>query len=235
MLNATRHTLSSTARRAASSRIGAHRTVSSTSSSDDSPPPPPPPPNYFSAATIYPFILLSAITSLALNLSHQRTARETEGAHFRAQISVLEAVLARLRSPALTGRTLSAQEQEEIERELELVGLGRGKGKQAVDAEGGKRAETSWTEVFLGKKGKGFDEEEDKTDWEKVFREADEAEKNRQSAPSPPAPIPSAPTPSPSPASGPAPARPASASPSSSDPPAAAPPVQGGRTRAVFL
>ncbi|GJN91798.1 hypothetical protein Rhopal_004821-T1 [Rhodotorula paludigena] len=160
-----------------------------------SPPPPPPPPKYFTAATIYPFILLSAITSLALNLSHQRTARDTERAHLQAQISVLETILARLRAvPAAARASLSEQQQEDIERELELVGLGRGKGKEAVSAEASVREATSWTEVFFGKKGKGYEEEKDETDWEKVFREADAAEHARQAglptaeaAPSPPA------------------------------------------------
>ncbi|BGP12942.1 hypothetical protein JCM10213v2_000859 [Rhodosporidiobolus nylandii] len=180
--------------------------------------PPPPPPSWISAATIYPFILLSAITSLALNLSHQRTARETEGAHYRAQISVLETLLARLRTAAASGMQLTDAEKEEVERELELVGLGRGKGKQAVEAEGAKREETSWTEVFFGKKGKGY-EEEDNTDWEKVFREADEAEKARAAAPehvvpplsalqpatSQPIPAPASATPTPSTSSSPPP------------------------------
>ncbi|GAA6005665.1 hypothetical protein JCM10207_005288 [Rhodosporidiobolus poonsookiae] len=160
-------------------RTGAVRRASSSPFPDDEPPPPPPP-SYITAATVYPFILLSAITSLALNLGHQRTARETEGAHFRAQISVLETLVNRLRDQTM-GRTLTADEQEEVERELELVGLGRGKGKKTVDAEGDKKDETSWTEVFFGKKGKAY-EEEDTTDWEKVFREAEEAEQRRIAA-----------------------------------------------------
>ncbi|GAA5977365.1 hypothetical protein JCM11641_000076 [Rhodosporidiobolus odoratus] len=207
--------------RTTSTRAGTVRASSSSPFPEDSPPPPPPP-SYISAATIYPFILLSAITSLALNLSHQRTARETEGAQYRAQISVLETLLDGLRTPAATAAVLTEAQQEDIERELELVGLGRGKGKAAVDAEGGKRAETSWREVFLGKKGKGY-EEEDTTDWEKVFHEADEADKARtlaartRNAPpaltSPPASAPSAP--------------PASPAPSTSSPPCSARPSRG--------
>lgn len=111
---------------------------------------------------MYPFILLSVITSLALNLGHQRTARDAEAAHYRAQVSVLESILARVHS-----RTLSDAEQEDIERELELVGLGRGKNKSVVDAETSVREQTSWTEVFFGKKGKGYELEKDDTDWEK--------------------------------------------------------------------
>lgn len=142
------------------------------------PPPPPPPPKYLSFATAYPFILLSVITSLAVNLGVQRTARETEGARHRAQISVLEDLVARLRSRGTTQATdhwlsrgtgaLSEEEQEEIERELELVGLGRGRGKAAVSAEMSVKSdwETSWKEVFLGKKGKGYEQEDDQTDWE---------------------------------------------------------------------
>lgn len=136
------------------------------------PPPRPPPPKYIRFATVYPFILLSIFTSLALNLSVQRTARETEGARHRAQISVLEKLLARLRlrsrPDAATARELTEREQDEIERELELVGLGRGRGKEAVSAEMSVKSDeaTSWREVFLGKKGKGYEPEDDKTDWE---------------------------------------------------------------------
>lgn len=117
---------------------------------------------------MYPFVLLSIITSLALNLSVQRTARQVEGGRHSAQISVLEDILARLRAPANAARLLTAEEQEEIERELELVGLGRGRGKEVVSAEMSDKADkaTSWKEVFLGKKGKGYEQEEDKTDWE---------------------------------------------------------------------
>ncbi|GAA5955070.1 hypothetical protein JCM21900_002776 [Sporobolomyces salmonicolor] len=135
------------------------------SASSSSAPPPkddPPRPSWISAVTIYPFILLSAMTSLALNLSHQRAARATETAHLGAQISVLESLLARVRE----GKQLSEAGQEEVERELELVGLGRGKGKEAVNAEAGAKAPTSWREVLFGKKGKEFEEKDD-TDWEK--------------------------------------------------------------------
>ncbi|GAA5862803.1 hypothetical protein JCM8547_006549 [Rhodosporidiobolus lusitaniae] len=216
-------------RRALAARPTAVRLASTAPSSSSSPPledDDPPRPSYFTAATIYPFILLSAITSLALNLSHQRTARENETSHLGAQIFVLEGILSRLREPSASraGARLSADEQEDIERELEMVGLGRGKGKKVVNAEGGRREEagTTWSEVFFGKKGKGF-EEEDKTDWEKVFHEADEAERKRVAvssiAPPPPAsaatplpPVsspPSAPTPPLAPAPPSRPARPA--------------------------
>ncbi|BGP45065.1 hypothetical protein JCM10450v2_000882 [Rhodotorula kratochvilovae] len=213
-------------------RTHAPRASTRPSSTFPGAPPPPPPspplpprPSYFQAATIYPFILLSAITSLALNLGHQRTARETEAAHYRAQISVLEAILARL-----PRQTLSDAEQEDIERELELVGLGRGKDKAVVDAETSVREQTSWTEVFFGKKGKGYEAAKDDTDWEKVFHEADEAEKTRQAA------LPTAPAPAPIPASvvasSPPPPSPASAA-TPTPPPA---PAQSKPTpRAVYL
>ncbi|GAA5896619.1 uncharacterized protein JCM6883_006962 [Sporobolomyces salmoneus] len=141
-------------------------------SSSSANPPPPPKGSFFSASAIYPFLLLSAITSLALNLSHQRTAKSQETAHLSAQITVLESLLAQLRSTSS-----SPPSSEEIERELELVGLGRGKGKKAL-GEGDKlgKSMTSWTEVLFGKKGKEFQQDKDDTDWEKVFREADEAE-----------------------------------------------------------
>ncbi|GAA5922194.1 uncharacterized protein JCM15063_003215 [Sporobolomyces koalae] len=139
-------------------------------------PPPPPSGSIFSASTLYPFLLLSAITSLALNLSHQRTAKSQEVAHLSAQVTVLENLLANVHS----------LDSEHVERELELVGLGRGKGKLAL-GEGDKleRNRTSWSEVLFGKKGKQFEPEQDDTDWEKVFREADEAEKASKTASAP--------------------------------------------------
>lgn len=101
---------------------------------------------------------------------------------------------------------MTEHEREQIERELELVGLGRGKGRESIEQEVERKAlETSisWKEVLLGKKGKGFEQDVDTTDWEKgqcsalgprersvltlgqffgltVFREADEAEQKRQ-------------------------------------------------------
>lgn len=138
------------------------RTTTRSSSSSAPPPPPPPPrPSYFSAATLYPFFLLSTITSLALNLSHSKSRRTTETAHLKAQITVLEAIVARL--TARDGAPLSAQEHETVERELELVGLGRAKGRPVEDE---VKEIISWREVFLGKKGKGFEQEKDETDWE---------------------------------------------------------------------
>ncbi|GAA5962092.1 hypothetical protein JCM3765_005518 [Sporobolomyces pararoseus] len=179
------------------------------STSSDSPPPPPKG-SVFSASAIYPFLLLSAITSLALNLSHQRTAKSQETAHLSAQITVLESLLNQLRSPS--GSTPPSS--EEIERELELVGLGRGKGKTALgEGDGSGKSRTSWSEVLFGKKGKEFEQDKDDTDWEKVFREADEAENKKKtstsspSSPSDPATVPTPvlatppPAPSPTPAS----------------------------------
>lgn len=166
-------------------------------------PPPPPRGSFFSASAIYPFILLSAITSLALNLSHQRTARSQETSHLSAQITVLESLVNQLRNDP------NRLSDEEVEKELELVGLGRGKGKRVVGGEGDKsgKNETSWGEVLFGKRGKEFEPDKDDTDWEKgmplplslsllliltdkracactVFQEADEAEKLK-SNPSP--------------------------------------------------
>ncbi|GAA5831781.1 hypothetical protein JCM11251_003878 [Rhodosporidiobolus azoricus] len=231
MLRTTTRAAARIARRVQPTRPCSARNASTSSSSEEPYPPPPPPPSYFTAATIYPFVLLSAITSLALNLSHQRTARETEGSHYRAQVSVLESLLNKLRDPAAGGAPLTAQQQEEIERELELVGLGRGKGKQAVAAEGGKRAETSWTEVLFGKKGKGF-EEEDTTDWEKVFREADEADKARSATVNSPTTLTPAPTtPVPTPPAVPS----ASPIPMPSSEPLAPPQTQKPPSRAVYL
>lgn len=147
--------------------------------------PPPPRPSYFTLQALYPFLLLSTMTSLALNLSHSRATQETETSHLRAQISVLESVLRRLTAEeerageAWTKRRrgLSPEEQETVERELELVGLGRGKNKDlavgggnAGGNAGGQLAgikPVAWAEVFFGKKGKEWEVDTDDTDWEK--------------------------------------------------------------------
>ncbi|GAA6007045.1 hypothetical protein JCM11491_001487 [Sporobolomyces phaffii] len=185
----------------------------SSSSSGERPlPPPPPRGSFFSASTVYPFILLSAITSLALNLSHQRTARAQETAHLSAQVTVLEALLDHVRSRAMT--TDDDGDDERIERELELVGLGRGRGKRALgegDREG-KRA-TSWSEVLFGNRATEYQPDQDDTDWERVFQEAEAADLAKSSTRSTSArsentlptpvlvapPPPSPPTPSPTP------------------------------------
>lgn len=77
-----------------------------------------------------------------------------------AQISVLERILAR-----------GGEWTEREERELELVGLGRAKlaGYGKLNGEEEERGRTGWREVFFGKKGKEFadDEASEGTDWEK--------------------------------------------------------------------
>ncbi|KAK4704801.1 hypothetical protein P7C70_g1401, partial [Phenoliferia sp. Uapishka_3] len=116
--------------------------------------------------TIYPFLLLSAITSLALNLGHSRSSAIREADHLRAQISVLESILAQQRSNPVPH--LSTEEQERIERQLELVGLGRGKDKETKVVKG-RFGQTAWGEVFFGKKGKEWEEDKagDEAEWEK--------------------------------------------------------------------
>lgn len=111
------------------------------------------------------------MTSLALNLSHNRSKFNELELNFKARISVLERIITRLRLARILnendkgkGKELNEEEQEIIERELELVGLGRGKGKGTSEEE--VVIGTSWKEVFLGKKGKEW-EEPDEVDWEK--------------------------------------------------------------------
>lgn len=119
---------------------------------------------------LYPFLLLSTITSLALNLSHSRQQATATSRHLSAQVSVLSSLVDRLKADrdAHGARPWTADEREAVERELELVGLGRGKGKKAVDgAEVDKGVSISWGEVLFGKKGKQFEPEKDDTDWDK--------------------------------------------------------------------
>ncbi|ORY85378.1 hypothetical protein BCR35DRAFT_324698 [Leucosporidium creatinivorum] len=192
------------------------RSASTTSSLGSSSQVPPPRPSYFSRQTLYPFLLLSTITSLALNLSHSRSQRQQETSQLSAQITVLEALVQRLQTRSWT--QLTEEEKETVERELELVGLGRGKGKAKIEHD--EAEETSWGEVLFGKKGKAYEPEKDDTDWEKVFKDADAAELTKQAAggsaeelvPSPTAPaVPAPSTPPPAPAPAPRKPRPASA------------------------
>lgn len=200
-------------------------TRSTSSSSSSSSQLPPPRPSYFSRQTLYPFLLLSAITSLALNLSHSRSQRQQETSQLSAQITVLEALVARLQERSWP--SLTEEDRETVERELELVGLGRGKGKKREEHD--ETEETSWGEVLFGKKGKAYEPEKDDTDWEKggllrfltpnrpltaltlsafpsVFKDADAAEVTKQAAGPSASPEEIIPTPSPStPVSAPAP------------------------------
>lgn len=156
---------------------------SSTTTEDAAEGPERPQISYLTLSTLYPFLLLSIMTSLALNLSHNRSKFKDEELTSRARISILERIILRLQQNdrlisegkgkgKAVGGGLSEEEQEIIERELELVGLGRGKGKKVMKADGtitttgDEEVGTSWREVFLGKKGKEW-EEPDEVDWEK--------------------------------------------------------------------
>lgn len=135
-----------------------------------------PRPSFFTRQTIYPFLLLSLLTSLALNLSHGRAQHIEASAVLRAQISVLTTLKARLLAAASSSpRKLSHEDRERVERELEMVGLGKAKGRTTKDD---REEGTSWKEVFLGKKGNGFTtdrmdnegvrgQEEEEFDWAK--------------------------------------------------------------------
>lgn len=133
--------------------------------------PPPPRPSYFTLATLYPFLLLSLLTSLAVNIAYGRTQHADEAALLRAQLSVLDRVQTywARRSEGLAPAADAEAVEEALERELEMVGLGRAKGQERVKR---GRAEdgTSWREVFLGKKGVEWtareDADEQAVDWE---------------------------------------------------------------------
>ncbi|KAM0793115.1 hypothetical protein ACM66B_000594 [Microbotryomycetes sp. NB124-2] len=163
--------------------------------------------------------MLSIITSLALNLRHSRSQRQADERRLEAQVDVLQDTISQLQTNEWS--TLSTQDKEQIEKRLERVGLGRAKGKARDDGNMTKSQSemltTSWTEVLFGKRGKQFEQEHDDTDWDKVLREADEAETKRQQGvivrPESTAPIPltSAPQQRPLPASQPKP-RPSQAS-----------------------
>lgn len=119
----------------------------------------PPRPKYFTKATIYPFLLLSIMTSLALNLSYSKTANQQKFNSLKAQISVLQSSLLTLKS------TTKAEERKKvlstIQRELEMVGLGNSKDHFLTTAE------TTWLEVLFGKKQPEFQPAEEEEDWQK--------------------------------------------------------------------
>lgn len=153
-----------------------------------------PRPSYITRANLYPFLLLTAMTSLALNLSYSRTNTAAEQAQLRAQLSVLTKVVLGLSAIEGVQSPGRAAQIEEMDRALEMVGLGCGKGKaKAVEVVG-----TTWRETLLGRKGKEWEAKEaDPTDWEKgesdpgafvdpsltrskVFREAAEADDKKE-------------------------------------------------------
>lgn len=145
--------------------------------------PSPPKGNIFTRSTVYPFILFTALTSLALNLAQSRSNHTQARDSLLAQISVLESIIARVDPPrgdndkgkGKIRARLSENELEAIERELELVQLGRAKGRQALNGIGnverggreGIKEVIGWGEVLFGKKGDEFQPEKDDTDWEK--------------------------------------------------------------------
>jgi hypothetical protein len=135
----------------------------------------PPRPSYFTVHTLYPFLLLSCFTSLVLNLGHGKAGLNDERGQLEARISVLDALVGRYKLAQESSRTAgnglagdelwTEEELEAMERELELVGLGRAKGKSVEEVDG---ESISWKEVFLGKKGKEWEEpvtKEEDTDW----------------------------------------------------------------------
>lgn len=109
----------------------------------------------------YPLLLLSAFTSLAINLAYTRSAALEDKQHHDAQLSVLKALVKRLearqRSTALT-----QDEQREIDRELELVGL-------LKRDEHAEEAEITWRDVLFsrGKRRKATQQDDDdEAHWE---------------------------------------------------------------------
>lgn len=170
MLRSSLRTITLRSPRACSSRSSS---TSSPSSSNE-----PPRPSYFTVETLYPFLLLSIITSLAVNLAYNRSVHAQESGALRAQISVLNKLNERLSVAAVASSSSSSSAQgasvkgkgrelldeETIERELAMVGLGKAK----LNEKGGiKEKVTSWREVFLGKRGKGFDDiAEEQIDWD---------------------------------------------------------------------
>ena len=116
---------------------------------------------YLTSATIYPFILLTAITSLAFNLSYARQSNHQKTQALTAQITVLTDILGTLAAtPLPPSGPLRAAQLDAIQKNLEMVGLREG-GK-APAKEG-----TTWREVLLGKKGKEFTQnDEEEPDWE---------------------------------------------------------------------
>ncbi|KDE06039.1 hypothetical protein MVLG_03593 [Microbotryum lychnidis-dioicae p1A1 Lamole] len=161
------------------------RRAYSTSSSTSPPSDPlsssgPPPSRFFTLSTLYPFLLLSITTSLAINLRSSRNANATQVAHLNAHISILERTLEHITSTKGGWQGLTEQERIRIERELQSIGLRESGEKDRPESE--HTGETSWSEVFFGNKEKRYQARQatdDDTDWEQVFKQADQDEINR--------------------------------------------------------
>ena len=115
---------------------------------------------YLTSATVYPFLLLTAITSLALNLSYARQSNHQKTQALTAQITVLSDILTTLAAtPLPPSGPLRAAQLDAIDKNLQMVGLREGAAAPVVDP-------TTWREVLLGKKGKQFtDNDEAEPDW----------------------------------------------------------------------
>ena len=116
---------------------------------------------YLTTATVYPFLLLTAITSLALNLSYARQSNAQKTQALTAQITVLSDIIATLSSTPLppTGPLRLAQ-LDAIQKNLQLVGL-----RESTTIPPTSLA-TTWREVLLGKKNKEMTSHaEQEPDW----------------------------------------------------------------------
>jgi hypothetical protein len=114
------------------------------------PPLPPPPPRWRwppARQLVYPLILLSALSSAAVNLRNSRELTYNTVSHLKAQVSTLEDLVDRVRR----GEDVDAAK---LHRELARVGL-----RERVDV---APAETKvgWKEALFGRKKRPEDEEE---------------------------------------------------------------------------
>ncbi|SCV68669.1 BQ2448_790 [Microbotryum intermedium] len=131
----------------------------------------PTPSRFFTLTTLYPFLLLSLTTSLAINLRSSRNSSATQIAHLKAQISILERTLERIRTTRGGWQGLSEEERKGVEKELRSIGLNGGREGGSEDGGGNAKGdkETSWTEVIFGNKEKRYQPRHAitaETDWE---------------------------------------------------------------------
>lgn len=100
---------------------------------------------------LYPFLLLSAVVSLTMNLRRVRVGAEDEARRLRAQIGVLEGLVEWLKSDEGKKESNEAAHAR-VKRHLELVGLRERNEGEAITGQARLARSVTWKEVLLGRK-----------------------------------------------------------------------------------